>query len=262
MSFSAPIGTVEERESGKIWPGRWEDVTGYDKLYSLGYHTGADLNLNFPHWDANAHSDVFAIGDGTVTFADLFSTQEWGKLVVIDHGTVDGRPLFSRYGHVENITVSPSQPVGRGEPIASVGNGEGLFPYHLHFDISLTDILRSKPGHWPGHSRTLVHAHYVNPQEWLQVHVTDGVTNLNIFIAQAYYVIATLGLRVRQNHSTTALQVGVLPLGSKVTIDDTATVEQDSFKWGRVSGGAFNGDWLAMGKADQSETYLSRFPPG
>ena len=262
MSFTAPIGSVEERETGMIWPGRWVDVTGYDKLYDLGYHTGADLNLNHPHWDANAHSQVCAIGDGTVTFAQLFSPHEWGNIIVIDHGTVDGRPLFSRYAHVENISVSPNQSVSTGEPIAAVGNGEGLFPYHLHFDISLTAVLRSKPEHWPGFSRALVHEHYVNPQEWLQVHATDGTTNLNKLIAQVYYVVATLGLRVRQDHSTSALQVGVLPFGSRVTIEDAETVDQDSFKWGRISGGMFNGDWMAMGKSDQSETYLSRFPPG
>jgi hypothetical protein len=36
MPFSAPIGTEEERASGKIWPGRWHDANPYLSHYSLG----------------------------------------------------------------------------------------------------------------------------------------------------------------------------------------------------------------------------------
>ena len=46
-------------------------------------------------------------------------------------------------------------------------------------------------------------------------------------IAQTYYVIASIGLRVRKDHSTSALQVGTLPFGSRVSIMDTELVSQD-----------------------------------
>jgi murein DD-endopeptidase MepM/ murein hydrolase activator NlpD len=232
-------------------------------LYELGYHTGADLNLNFPHWDSNAHSEVCAMGDGKVTYAQRYpNPKAWGNIIVIDHGTLDGKPLFSRYAHVENIEVTVGQSVSAGDPLAAVGNGDGLFAYHLHFDISLTEALRNSPGHWPGMNRGLLHQNYVNPQEWLQAHVTDGIMNMNKSIAQIYYVIASLGLRVRQDHSTQATQVGSLKFGSKVSIEDTETVNQDSLTWGRISGSMFDGDWLAMGKADQSDMYVSRYQPG
>lgn len=262
MTFTAPIGTDEERASAIIWPGRWFDATGYLTSYPQGFHTGADLNLNFPHFDQDAHSTVYAMGDGKVTYAKLFSTHEWGKIIVIDHGIVDGKPLFSRYAHVENINVSVDQSVSAGDPVGTVGNGEGLFPYHLHFDISTTDKLRDQPWHWPGAIRSQVLKHYVDPKEWLQMHVTEGSENMNKLIAQMYYVIATIGLRVRQDHSISALQVGTLPFGSRVSIEDTETVDQDSYTWGRINGGMYNGDWLAMGPTDQSEVYLSRNPPG
>jgi len=245
-----------------IWPGHWEDATGFLSSNNQGLHTGADLNLNHPHFDLNAHSQVVAIGDGTVTFAKLFSTTEWGKLVVIDHGMVDGRPLFSRYGHVEDIIVTKGQTVRTGEPIAAVGNGEELFPYHLHFDISLTEMLRTRPGHWPRTGSQLL-TNYVNPQDWLQAHVTPGETGrIPLTPAQVYFVIASIGLRVRQDHSTSALQVGTLVFGTKVLLEDTQTVNQDSYNWGRIRGGHFHGDWMAMGKADLSEMFVSRHPPG
>ncbi len=172
--YTSPIGSLEERKTNQVWPGQWFDATGYDTKYSLGYHTGADLNLNSPHWNQDAHSGVYSIGRGVVAYAQVYSKKVWGAIIIIDHGIVDGKPLFSRYGHVENIIVEVGQKVKTGEQIASVGNGEGLFSYHLHFDISTTDILKEKPSHWPGHTRSLVHLHYVDPQKWLKDHIELG----------------------------------------------------------------------------------------
>src|SRR5687767_12206950 len=119
MSFTSPIGSAAERAAGRIWPGKWDDYTGFDKLYALdtrgrnkAYHTGADLNLNYPNYNSDRHAEIYAIGDGIVTYAQRFpNPKAWGKLIIIDHGIVDGEPLFSRYGHVENPKVAFDQPV-------------------------------------------------------------------------------------------------------------------------------------------------------
>src|SRR5688572_24841405 len=158
MLFKGPIGTEEERISGEIWPKGWVDATGFlnsrCRTYAHGIHTGADLNRNVSGgWDSDAHALVYVIGDGIVTYAQRWHNHKyWGNIIVIDHGMVDGKPLFSRYAHVENINfdlVKVNQPIYMGDPIAQVGNGFGLFDYHLHFDISVTDILRKEPNHWP-----------------------------------------------------------------------------------------------------------------
>jgi len=270
MAFQAPIGSPEEIETGNIWPGRWVDATPYLSSYSQGIHTGADLNLNFPHWDSDRHTAVHAMGDGTVSFARLFSRRYWGNIIVINHGIVEGQPLFSRYGHVENIRVTEGQQVTAGDQIADVGNGEALFPYHLHFDISRTEVLLTQPGHWPGHNRAQVRAHYVDPKDWLQTHRqavatprgrrrrTERTILPNI---RTLYVIASLGLRVRRDHTTSALQVGSLLYSSPITVE-LETVDQDSYTWGHITGGMFHGDWVAVGRADQSETFVSSNPPG
>ena len=254
MAFSSPVGTKSERSSGIIWPGGWLDATGYLTEYELGFHTGADLNL---YYDKDAHRRVSAIGEGIVTYAQLFSTQYWGKIIVIDHGTVDGKPLFSRYGHVEEIVVAVGQKVKTGQKISRVGNAEGLFPYHLHFDISTTDILRSRPWHWPGKDRNAVVANYVDTKAWLQAHI-DAV---NVPNSDMLYITATLGMRVRTEHSVSASQVGHLPYGEQVSIDDGSRVDQDSYTWGRIVGGIYNGRWMALGTADKSESFLSPNPP-
>lgn len=258
MAFSAPVGRQFERDTGIIWPGRWIDATGYLTKYQLGYHTGADLNLNYPIFNADAHSDVCAIGDGIVTYAQLYSTKSWGKIIVIDHGIVEGNPLFSRYGHVESINVSVGDAVVMGHQIAKVGNGEGLFPYHLHFDISVTDVLRTLPGHWPGNNKPLVQQHYVDPKAWLKAHVAGVV----LPATTVWYVTAKIGLRVRARHSTSASQVGSLTYGTSVTLEDAARVDQDTYTWGRIWGGAYNGNWIAMGNVNQAEMFVSTTPPG
>jgi hypothetical protein len=261
MNFQSPVGSPEEIASGVIWPGRWSDATPYLSYYILGYHTGADLNLNYPHWNSDQHKKVFAMGKGRVTYARLYSQQYWGKIIVIDHGMLENAPLFSRYGHVENLRVAEGDEVETGQHIANVGNGEGLFPYHLHFDISRTDILANRPSHWPGSSIQLVRAHYVDPKQWLQNHMGDGVQPIMIpATTRVVYVIATIGLRVRKNHSTTSKQVGSFVYGTRVTIEQQ-TVDDGPYTWGHISGGNHNGDWMALGSIDQSELFVSPDPP-
>ncbi len=276
MSFKAPIGSEEERNSGKIWPGQWADATPYLTHYAYGIHTGADLNLNLPGaWDADAHSGVYAMGDGIVTYAQRWPNPKyWGNIIVVNHGIVDGKPLFSRYAHVENIKVSVGQSVGTGHPIAQVGNGFGLFAYHLHFDISTTELLRTEPNNWPAPksspNEALLKQHYVDPRAWLmRPHVIESTpTDKDNAVSgikptptpPVWYVIAPAGAQVRKDASISAEQVGLLPHGSKLSIE-TQGGNRDGYTWGHISGGEFNGFWLAIRKQDQSESYVSTNPP-
>jgi hypothetical protein len=120
--------------------------------------------------------------------------------------------------------------------------------------------------HWPGEQKAQILTHYVDPKEFLQAHVRGDPANSfiagNLPEGQIYFVIATLGLNVREDHSTSAQKVGVLTFGSRIYIDDTQRFDQDSFTWGKISDGQFTGDWMALGKADNSQKFVSRNPPG
>jgi murein DD-endopeptidase MepM/ murein hydrolase activator NlpD len=173
--YDSPVGTSAERASSKIWPGEWFDATGFDKLYRIGssgeaYHTGADLNLNEPYWDADAHSPIYAAASGIVTFADRMPG--WGNLIVIRHDPLltTGQVVYGRYAHVENIRVRPGDRVVRGQQICKVGNAEGIFAYHLHFDLSPTTILQTSPVDWPKLDRAQLRRDYINPQEFVLKH--------------------------------------------------------------------------------------------
>ncbi len=172
--YDSPVGTARERRSDKIWPGNWFDATGFNRLYTLGssqsYHTGADLNLNEPYWDADAHSPVYTCASGLVTYADRLPG--WGNVIVIRHDPLitTGEVMYSRYGHIEDIQVQVGQRVVRGQQIAKVGNADGAQAFHLHFDLSDTSILETQPYHWPGKNRQALLANYVDPKEYLQKH--------------------------------------------------------------------------------------------
>ena len=172
--FDAPIGTAAERATPQIWPGKWVDANPYLTKYGLGYHTGADLNLNFPNFNADKGQPVYAVADGEVVFAEVV-VESWRGLIVVKHSPLpDGKPVFSRYGHVENIQVNVGDFVKRGQQISTVGlfgSTEGQ-NYHLHFDISCTNILdkQNSPRDWPGMELNRVKLNYVDPKKFIQDH--------------------------------------------------------------------------------------------
>jgi murein DD-endopeptidase MepM/ murein hydrolase activator NlpD len=170
--YDAPIGTAAERAAENMWPGFWLDATGYAVHYFRGtpaeaYHTGADLNLNRPYFDADRDAPVYAAASGTVTFSNRLSG--WGWLIVVRHDPLvsTGQTLYGRYAHVNKPAVKVGDRVVRGQQMANVGNADGNFAYHLHFDLSHTRILETNPGHWPKMNLNQVLAHYLDPREFV-----------------------------------------------------------------------------------------------
>ena len=280
--FESPVGKQADRNAGQVWPTNWHDANPYGTPYDVkpgkpAIHTGADLNSDLG--DENA--PLYAMGDGIVIFAGLWSLTAWGNLIVIDHGVVDGKLLFSRYGHVQRIplTIKEGKKVLKGEEIARIGNGGAAlnFDFHLHFDISTTDKLQHDKGFWPGNNLDLVHQHFVDPFVWLQeTHVVrtgqgQRTSEKSIPGASAAtagtelrFVIHPDGAQVRKNHSTSAELVHELKQGSQLLLKTTGGGNQDGFTWAQISGGEFDGCWVAICKKDAqdpSDFYLSKHPP-
>lgn len=164
--FDPPVGTLAERRGPEVWPGTWFDATGFATYYTTvgpAYHTGADLNNNSPVWDSDRQAPVYAAADGVVTHAGPLPGT-WGNVVVIEHGP----SLFTRYAHLHDYNVRAGQAVVRGQEIAHIGNAAGQVAYHLHFDVSVTDVLKTQPHHWPGANEAEVRRHYVDPRTFIQ----------------------------------------------------------------------------------------------
>jgi hypothetical protein len=177
--FDSPLGSVAGRKDIKMYPPIWYVSNGFENFYYLGpgtsnpaLHTGDDLVLYDPitkvKQDA-AHQPIFAIAHGVVTSADL-AEGSWGNVIVIQHDPLikNGKVVFSRYGHVENMQVKKGDRVVRGQHIANVGNSFGRFVYHLHFDISPTQLLFSRPWDWPGTNKTRLEANYIAPGTFIK----------------------------------------------------------------------------------------------
>jgi murein DD-endopeptidase MepM/ murein hydrolase activator NlpD len=121
--------------------------------------------LNLPS-DADAHTPVYSTASGVVMFAARLPT--WGNVIIIRHDPLaNGKVLYSRSEHVESIVVDVGQRVQRGQQIARVGNAFGQWAYHLHFDLSPTTILETKPEHWPAKDLNDLLANYIDPRDFI-----------------------------------------------------------------------------------------------
>lgn len=169
--FDSPVGTEEERRAEQVWPGDWFDATGYAVWYGTtggAYHTGADLNLNKPTWDSDKNALVYAAGAGVVVFAGR-PGGSWGQVVILRHDPLPtGEVVWSRYAHLSEMLVAEGMRIGRGGSLGRVGNADGRFAYHLHFDIARNAIIESQPGHWPGGNLAEVLRIYHNPQTFIK----------------------------------------------------------------------------------------------
>jgi murein DD-endopeptidase MepM/ murein hydrolase activator NlpD len=172
--YDSPLGTADQRAGTRVWPSGWLDASPFAKLYFIGtpseaYHTGADLNWGSPYADKGL--PITSTANGIVVFATTFRV--WGYVIVIRHDplyTPTGEVLYSRYGHVQNVIVSAGQRVKRGDQIAEIGDGFGRFVPHLHFDISPSSVLETRPTDWPGTNLAYLLRNYVDPLDWIRRH--------------------------------------------------------------------------------------------
>lgn len=90
-------------------------------------HEGIDIG-------ADAGTPIFAPADGTVIMAKLWGN--YGKIVQIDHGELNGVKVTSRYGHMRNFNVQLGQRVYKGQTILGlVGTTGNVTGPHLHFEV-------------------------------------------------------------------------------------------------------------------------------
>ncbi len=166
--FDSPVGTFQERRAERVWPPGWRDASPYAKLYFVGtpreaYHTGADLN-----WGRAGNSDVgqpvYSPASGVVIYQQHLNP--WGNVTIIRHDPLKsktGQVFYTRYGHMQRLTINVGDRVKRGQKIGEIGTGGGRYIAHLHYDIVRTTVLERKPGDWPGKDLSRIERDYVDP---------------------------------------------------------------------------------------------------
>jgi murein DD-endopeptidase MepM/ murein hydrolase activator NlpD len=88
------------------------------------FHSGMDFS-------AKIGTDVYATGDGTVTYAAW--KQGYGNCIIINHGY----GYETLYGHLSKYKVRVGQKVKRGEVIGLVGNSGKSTGPHLHYEVMI-----------------------------------------------------------------------------------------------------------------------------
>ena len=146
------------------WGSGWSDASPFGEIYFEGtsreaYHTGVDLNFGIGPYD-DLGLPVYATANGIVLFQDFIRV--WGNVTIIVHTLPDGSRRWSRYGHMQNVTVRVGQRVEVGQSIGQIGTGDPnnkVIP-HLHYDVMRN---YNGPGDWPGRNLAALERDYVNP---------------------------------------------------------------------------------------------------
>jgi murein DD-endopeptidase MepM/ murein hydrolase activator NlpD len=155
-SFASPIG-----ETDFVTESRDRDAWYNAQDFGENRHLGEDWNAN-TGGDTDCGAPVYAAADGRITFAED-SGAGWGNVVIIEHTAADGTKIQSLYGHLESI-VKTSGEVKRREQIGTVGNADGHYKCHLHFEIRWTDCLFwNKPGGGYGDDKN----GWIDPSEFI-----------------------------------------------------------------------------------------------
>ena len=126
--FAYPVGKTEILTPAKDKKDEW-----YNALdFGANNHLGEDWNKN-SGGNTDCGESVFAIADGRIVYAENAGAG-WGNVVIIEHYLADGRKVQSLYGHLQKI-LKTSGEVKLREQIGEVGNADGKYLCHLHFEI-------------------------------------------------------------------------------------------------------------------------------
>ncbi len=95
---------------------------------SKTYHSGIDIGG--PNGGA-----IKASNSGKVIYSGWYGG--YGKVVIIDHGVVNGKPTTTLYAHMSSIAVSNGQKVTKGQTIGREGSTGYSTGPHCHFEVRI-----------------------------------------------------------------------------------------------------------------------------
>lgn len=116
-----------------LWPVRGKVTSNFGWrvhpiFKSRTFHSGLDIAAPF-------NTPVKASNSGTVIFVGWQSG--YGKVVIIDHGRINGKSVTTLYAHLNSWNVSKGQKVSKGDIIAREGTTGYSTGPHVHFEVRL-----------------------------------------------------------------------------------------------------------------------------
>lgn len=125
--------TVQVSSSGFVKPiqGRITSPFGWRThpiFNSRTFHSGVDIG------GPNLGS-IRASNAGKVIYSGWYGG--YGKVVIIDHGTINGNPMTTLYAHMSSTKVSQGQYVQKGQVIGLEGTTGYSTGPHCHFEVRI-----------------------------------------------------------------------------------------------------------------------------
>jgi len=149
-AFDFPVGKPDAKRYYNAQPFGKNDHLG-DDWNGIG---GGNTDLGDP---------IYAIGNGYVKFAEDYGAG-WGNIIRIVHFLPDGEVYESFYAHCDTVLVETGKWVKRGEQIGTIGNADGMYYAHLHFEVRADTSLPVGGGYSPNTTG------YLDPTVFIKQH--------------------------------------------------------------------------------------------
>jgi murein DD-endopeptidase MepM/ murein hydrolase activator NlpD len=93
---------------------------------SRTFHSGVDIA-------GPNYGSIRASNSGKVIYSGWYGG--YGKVVIVDHGTVNGHPITTLYAHMSSIKAQNGQTVNKGDVLGYEGTTGYSTGPHLHFEV-------------------------------------------------------------------------------------------------------------------------------
>ena len=90
------------------------------------FHSGIDIG-------GPNYGEIRASNSGKAIYSGWYGG--YGKVVIIEHGVVNGKPITTLYAHMSTILVSNGQKVNKGQVIGKEGTTGYSTGPHCHFEV-------------------------------------------------------------------------------------------------------------------------------
>lgn len=161
--FAYPIGkteTVTQAKDRDDW---------YNALdFGASDHLGEDWNKN-SGGNTDCGEPVYAAANGVITYAQD-AGPGWGNVVIIEHKLANGDRVQTLYGHLQEI-LKTSGEVKKREQIGKIGNANGRYLCHLHFELRTPE---SRDWNKPGGGYSQDRKGWLDPSDFIDMRRTKN----------------------------------------------------------------------------------------
>lgn len=126
--FAYPVGPGDYVTQARDKKDEWFNAQDFGE----NNHLGEDWNKN-SGGNTDCGEPVYAAANGTITYA-ADAGPGWGNVVIITHTLPNRSKVQTLYGHLREITKT-SGDVKKREKIGTIGNADGRYLCHLHFEL-------------------------------------------------------------------------------------------------------------------------------